>query len=64
LRLQQAQATLEASKSRIGEVIDPLVADVVVRAQTGEVPFSEMTPQVVSALAKIGILDRFLVVLR
>lgn len=64
LRLQQAQATLEASKSRIGEVIDPLVADVVVRAQTGEVPFSEMTPQVVSALAKIGILDRFRVVLR
>jgi hypothetical protein len=64
LRLQQALSTIDASKARIGHVIDPVIADLVVRAQTGEVPFAEMTPEVVSALADIGILSRFRVVLR
>lgn len=63
-RLQQALSTIGASKARIGEVIDPIIADLVVRAQTGEIPFAEMTPEVVSALADIGILNRFRVVLR
>lgn len=64
LRLTQALSTIDASKARIGEVINPVIADLVVRAQTGDVPFAEMTPEVVSALADIGILNRFRVVLR
>lgn len=63
-KLQKALDTLDAIGERIGELIDPAIADVVVRAQGGGVPYSEMTPEVISALNKLGILDRFQVVLR
>lgn len=62
--LKRARSTLASIKSRIGEVIDPVIADVVIRAQDGGVPYSRMTPEVVSALESLGILDRFRVVLR
>lgn len=62
--LERAWSTLASITSRIGEVIDPVIADVVVRAQDGGVPYTRMTPEVVSALESLGILDRFRVVLR
>lgn len=63
-KLQAALTTLNSRHARIGEVIDPEIADVVVRAQSGGVQYTEMKPDVVSALNKLGILDRFLVVLK
>jgi hypothetical protein len=63
-KLQKALDTLDSSGERIGKLIDPAIADVVVRAQGGGVPYSEMTPEVISALKKLGILDRFRVVLK
>lgn len=62
--LRQALSRLSSSASRIGEVIDPAIAQVVMRAQDGGVPYSEMTPQVVQALKELGLLDRFRVVLK
>jgi len=63
-KLRKALDTLNSVGERIGELIDPTIADIVVRAQREGVPYSEMTPQVVSALKKLGILDRFRVVLK
>lgn len=63
-RLQQALSTLNSSKARIGEVVDPAIAALVVRAQDGGVGYSEFTPSVVAALNEIGILERFRVVLK
>lgn len=62
-KVRQALDTLNSVASRIGEVIDPAIADLVVRAQDGGVPYSEMTAEVKVALEKLGILDRFRVVL-
>lgn len=64
LKLQQALSTLNSSKSRIAEVIDPAMASIVLRAQDGGVPFLELTPEVILALTKLGILERFRVVLK
>lgn len=62
-RMQQALDTLNSIGERIGQLIDPTIANLVVRAQDGGVPYSEMTPQVIVALTKLGILERFRVVL-
>ncbi|MFF2345095.1 hypothetical protein [Pseudarthrobacter sp. NPDC058119] len=63
-RLQSALETLNSSGGRIGEVVDPAIADVIVRAQGSGVLYSEMTPEVISGLTELGILDRFRVVLK
>lgn len=63
-KLQQAFDTLASGNERIGELIDPAIADLVVRAQAGGVPYSEMTTEVILALTKLNILDRFRVVLK
>jgi hypothetical protein len=63
-KLLMSLDTLNSSGARIGKLIDPVIADIVVRAQDGGVPYLEMTPQVISALKKLGILDRFRVVLK
>jgi hypothetical protein len=63
-KLREALETLNSSAERIGNLIDPAIADVVVRAQGAGVPYSEMTPEVISALTTLGILDRFRVVLK
>lgn len=63
-KLQTALATLNSSEERIGEVIDPAIAGVVVRAQREGVPYAEMTPEIISALSELGILNRFRVVLK
>jgi hypothetical protein len=63
-KLQGALDTLSSSGERIGNLIDPAIADVVVRAQDGGVPYSEMTAEVILALKELGILDRFRVVLQ
>ncbi|MDQ0679677.1 hypothetical protein QFZ30_003059 [Arthrobacter pascens] len=62
-KMRQALDTLNSIGARIGELIDPAIADLVVRAQDGGVPYSEMTSEVIVALEKLGILDRFRVVL-
>lgn len=63
-RLQEALSILHSSGERIGELIDPTIADVVVRAQGAGLPYSELTDAVVIELARLGILERFRVVLR
>lgn len=63
-KLQKALDILNTIGKRIGELIDPAIAGLVVRAQGGGVPYSEMTAEVVAALTKLGILDRFRVVLK
>jgi hypothetical protein len=63
-KLQKALDTLSSSGERIGELIDPAIANLVVRAQGGGVLYSEMTTEVILALTKLGILDRFRVVLK
>jgi hypothetical protein len=63
-KLQKARSTLNSSGESIGKLIDPAIADVVVRAQNGGVPYTEITSEIVSALKKFGILNRFRVVLK
>lgn len=63
-KLQRALVTLNSSRKRIRELIDPAIADVVVRAQGDGVPYSEMTPEVILALRELGILERFRIVLK
>ena len=63
-KLQNALDTLNSSGERIGKLIDPAIADIVMRAQGDGVPYLEMTSEVISALKKLGVLDRFRVVLK
>jgi hypothetical protein len=63
-RLQDALTVLISSGERIGLLVNPAIADVVVRAQGDGVPYTELTNEVVSELRGLGILDRFRVVLR
>ncbi|MFI8775095.1 hypothetical protein ACIGKQ_23450 [Gordonia sp. NPDC062954] len=64
-RLQDALALLGSSGERIGSLVNPTIADVVVRVQSDDgVPFSELTPDVVVELNRLNILHRFRVVLR
>lgn len=63
-KLQNALDTLNSSGKRIANVIDPVIANVIMRAQGDGVPCSDMTPEVISALKELGILDRFRVVLK
>lgn len=63
-KLQRALDTLNSSGERIGELVDPAIADVIVRAQGGGVPYLDLTPEVILALQKLGILERFRVVLK
>ena len=63
-KLREALDTLNSSAERIGQLIDPAIADLVVRAQGGGVSYAEMTPEVISALTTLGIFDRLRVVLR
>lgn len=62
-KMRQAVDTLNSIGERIGELIDPAIANLVVRAQADGVPYAEMTPEVIVALQKLGILNRFRVVL-
>lgn len=63
-KLQSALETLNSSGRRIGEVVDPAIADVIVRAQGSGVLYAEITPEVILGLKELGILDRFRVVLK
>lgn len=63
-KLQEACTTLNSSGETIGELIDPVIADVIIRAQNGGVMYTEMTFKVVSVLEGLGILNRFRVVLK
>lgn len=63
-KMQQALDTLNTIRERVAQLIDPEIANLVVRAQDGGIPYSEMTPGVVEALSSLGILDRFRVVLK
>jgi hypothetical protein len=63
-KLQKALNTLDSSGESIGKLIDPAIADVIVRAQNGGVPYTEMASEIVSGLKNLGILDRFRVVLK
>lgn len=61
--LQEALEVLAHSSKRIVDLVDPIVADLVVRAQTEGVPIDELTPGVVTELRRLGIVDRFRVVI-
>jgi hypothetical protein len=63
-KLQKALDILSSIGERIGKLIDPVIADIVVRAQGDGVPYSDMTPEVVSTLKRLGILDRLRIVLK
>lgn len=62
-RLQEALEVLAHSSKRIVDLVDPIVADLVVRAQTEGVPIDELTPDVVTELRRLGIVNRFRVVI-
>lgn len=58
-RLIHAREVLGSVGQRIGELIDPQIAGVIVRAQADGVPFAEFTDEVVVGLRQLGILERF-----
>ncbi len=64
-RMRDALALLRSTGKRIGSLVNPAIADVLVRAQTDDgVPFAELTPDIVAELNRLNILHRFRVVLR
>lgn len=63
-KLQRALDILNSSGQRIADLVDPAIADVIVRAKGSGVPYSEITPEMVSELRNLGILGRFSVVLK
>jgi hypothetical protein len=64
MKLHEALAILSSSGARIGSLVNPAIAVVVVRAQGDGVPYAELTNEVVAELQRLGILDRFRVVLK
>ncbi|MGY1780307.1 hypothetical protein [Geodermatophilus sp. SYSU D01036] len=62
--LQEALAVLNSSGERLRYFVDPVIADVVVRAQGDGVPYEELSLEVVAELRRLGILGKFRVVLR
>lgn len=63
-RLQGALQALDESSKKVGHVVDPIVADVLVESQGEGAPLASLTPPVLSELKRLKILDRFTVVLR
>ncbi|MGY2129383.1 hypothetical protein [Blastococcus sp. SYSU DS0617] len=63
-RLQEAIRVLSSSGERIGRLVDPAIADIVIRAQSDGVPYEELNGNVVAELRRLGILERFRVVLK
>jgi len=56
---------LHACGEKISTLVDPVLAEGILRSQTDEgIPLSWFTPQRISALTELGILDRFQVRLR
>lgn len=58
-RIKEALDTLKVSSSRIAEVIDPDVAEVLMRIQDGGVPLSDFTCELLELFRALGILGRF-----
>ena len=63
-RLRGALQTLNESSKKVGQVVDPIVADVLVESQGEGAPLASLTSPVLSELKRLKILDRFKVVLR
>ncbi|MBL1109383.1 hypothetical protein JK361_33200 [Streptomyces sp. 5-8] len=64
-KLASARESLRSCGERISRLVDPTLARVIMEAQeaTG-MPLSSITPEVLTQLARLGILDRFWVRLR